>query len=876
MVNARRIGRTTLAIIAAVVPMVAAVPGCGLLCRRNQAPSVGPFGDEAGVEALDSPDVRRLDSGLTAVTLRDEGSPVTSVQLWSPHGSADEPHGATGLAEICAERLCEGLPLPPGISLERWATFDATVCEFEAPRSLTPQLVSHVAALLDVRGARAGRASLVATCRDVEERWRRSRAEPHRLVSEILFQTAFGDGHPYGQPVLSPPPCDTLGEERLARACDELVDIQGMTVSSVSAAEPAELLAAMAGVAGDRPRGRARRPPPPSPDAGPRTSVVSVAAPDGHVAIGYRFEMLADVDRANVEVIQRILAERVRRRSARGVEANADEPGGFVFAGRDGGLLAIIVDAPPEEAIRSAWEVLTEAQALRSARPTEDEVGRARLEALRDHQQARLGASRLARAFGYDSVLASDPTYGSRVRKAISSATAAAIGEAASIHLAPERLAAAVVLPEPSKSEPMDLPTVGDREGRERLDVERLGAELARVVARVFAPQPGPRWEHLAGGIDRLRGTQGQTLLVRREQRSALVAVRAACPLETSSALSSAGAPEASWHDPSGVARGIKISVRGHVLAVEGLFLKHHVAAGMRAVIGTLFDQAPPRSDGRGRGVLESTVDAARDPLAAGRIAVERAFDPVGPGAKNLDVRERPVLRVGHLVVTVVGPVDPDEAYRALEASIPPSPEPIDDAAPRDLPDDLPQKCEVRQTVDLPRTHLWLAFPTAGMADRRRHALEVLAALLDAPDGQLRRRLVGAGLAFDMGADLWQDARRGFLALHAETSRANEEAVRRVLRQALDELRARPVPDAELDAARRVAASSLAREVATASGRAAALELAQRAGIAPAAALEAEARALEVPADDVARLARDLLDPARETVVVLGPEPAAP
>jgi zinc protease len=884
MFSVYQLERAKLTIIVVISLIAAALPGCGLLCRRGQIPSTGSFGDEAGVEALDAPDVRRLDGGLTTVTLRDERSSMTAVQLWMPNGSADEPQGAMGFAEICAARLCEGLPTPAGISLERWATFDATVCEFEAPRSLSSQLARHVGALLRGRRARGGRSIVEASCRDAEERWRRSRSEPHRLASEILFQTAFGEEHPYGQPILSPPSCDAAGADRIAQVCDDLVDISRLTVTSVGAGEPDELHAALSGVTGERRRRRDQRTSPQGPITGPRTSVVSAATSKSHVAIGFRFETLTDVERADVEIILRILEERVKRRVARAPGPEGDEPEGFVFAGRDGGLLALIVDARPADAVRTVWEVLAEARALGEERPTEGEVGRARIEALRAHQQARFGATRLARALGYDTVVGGDATFGAKLRKAISKASVGELREAASIRLAPEKLAAAVILPEASDADPMELPTIDDGEGRERLDVERLGVGLASVVADAFARPQDACWEHLAGGVDRSSGTKGQTLLVSREPSSSLVAVRAAYPLETAATGSaSAGelASELRCRDPSGVTSGITIRERGRVLAVEGLFLRHHVAAGIQVVIGALLDRARLGSASGGADGREGVLDAARDPLAAGRLAVERAFDrtepgavPTGgrPGSEHHDGPARTAARLNGLVVTVVGPVDPEEVFRAMESSTPPPEGLVSNDDSIEPPGSPPPRSEVRQTAEIPRTHLWLAFPTRGIADPRRHEIEVLAALLDAPDGRLRRPLVGAGLAFDASVELWHDARRGVLALHATTSRTNEAATRRTLREVLDTIQTDTLTDAEIDAARRIAAAKLAREVSTASARAAALELAQLAGIEPAVPLESEARALGVTASDAVRLARELFDPSREVVVVVGPE----
>jgi predicted Zn-dependent peptidase len=310
----------------------------------------------------------------------------------------------------------------------------------------------------------------------------------------------------------------------------------------------------------------------------------------------------------------------------------------------------------------------------------------------------------------------------------------------------------------------------------------------------------------------------------------------------------------------------------------------------MRFVIGALFDRPRLSSSGFEPERERLRADVDRDPVAAGRLAIARAFGPSDPGSWRADGSERGsgdlnassaegshgAVGNDRLVATVVGPVDPREAYRALSASILPD----SGMAPGtgdvtggsiDRPSAEPRGREVRQVMDIPRTHVWIAYRTSGLTDGRMRGLEVVAALLDSPDGQPRRRLVDEGLAFASETELWHGPRRGYLALHAETSPQNEAAAIRALQGVLEQLRSERVIDSELDTARRRASAKLARGVSTSLDRAAALEAAQVAGIDPSAPLDAPAKVLTVSGDEVALLARDLFAPGRELLVVVGP-----
>lgn len=892
------------------IVVASAISGCSGLCRRDRSESTRLLEDGAGVQAIEEPEVRQIKGGPTVALLSYDESPATAVQLWSPHGSADVPTGAEGIAEVCAELFCARLPAPDGIDLVTWASHDMTVCEFSAPRGMGEKLLSHLGRLLHGGGSRAKRGWVEERCQLAEERWRRSRVDPQRILAETLFRSAFGSGHPYGRPVLASPNCQELGVERLEAHCDRWFAGSDLVVTAAGDLSLRRLTSAVSYLREEETTHPDQR------ESNDRTKsggilVTTANVVGGQVALGFELSSTKIQNRAEVSLLLRLLtskgsgrtegelAERLRS-SVRSVRPTRRD--GYLFTGRHGGLMVVIEPTRPESALETTTALVADALSLGYEPPGESRVAAARLEALQRHQRARNGSSQLARALGFDLVVGGDALLSAEVRRGISQSNSADLAAAAKRLFVRERLSVSVLLPEHLKTIPSGLPVVEDEEGASRVDIDRVGSLLAERLEILFSGGGAPAWNQHAEGVLSIRAPRGQLLIVRQERYSSQVAIRATYPLTNRQIECVPGAlvslreamSKALTHDATvrTSASGLKVPQGATALSVEGVFLRGNALEGLRLVADAV---TGPPIDSDALEVMRSAprIDALQDPLGMGRLAIREAFYPEEPwlgeseglisqaitvGANDLGQLHSSIVGSGQLVVSVVGPVEPADVYRAFLAAIA-----DDSTATRDGPNPIQQHTtspsneperegrEVRFSVESPLTTIWFAFPVTEISATERDVLEVLATLLGSQEGQPWRRWVDTGLASEVGVEAWLGQNAGHLAVSVMTTPQNEGEVRRGL-SAIVALASSPVTDYEIEQARQIAAGRVARSLSRASARAEALERAHLAGLPPASLLGAPSRILEVDASDVHQLARRLLLLERLLTVVVGAE----
>ncbi|HVV49859.1 MAG TPA: pitrilysin family protein, partial [Polyangia bacterium] len=227
---------------------------------------------------------------------------------------------------------------------------------------------------------------------------------------------------------------------------------------------------------------------------------------------------------------------------------------------------------------------------------------------------------------------------------------------------------------------------------------------------------------------------------------------------------------------------------------------------------------------------------------------------------------------LSRLVISVVGDVDPKEVVATLSGLFAGAPAGM---APPETPA-VPVHTEpvaLFETTTADAARLVLGYPGPDPRDPDRPALEVLAEILSS-GGRLDRLFAGATpLAFRAGARAATGVAPGYLAVEIGCRPDDVDAVVAALRAILAEVAADGVTVTETERAARRLAGRRALELRGEASIADALALDEAYGLGLMSYRDVPAALARVTAADVLRAARRFLDPKRETIAVVRPEP---
>lgn len=226
-----------------------------------------------------------------------------------------------------------------------------------------------------------------------------------------------------------------------------------------------------------------------------------------------------------------------------------------------------------------------------------------------------------------------------------------------------------------------------------------------------------------------------------------------------------------------------------------------------------------------------------------------------------------------NVVVSVVSGLPHAEVVELLSGALAGLPAgPVPAANYRPLPEPAARHVELPLGTD--QAHVFLAAPVSGVADPDRAPLRVLNAILGRTSGRLFVEIRDRrGLAYSTYSTLPQFVDGGAFVVYAGTTPASAETVAELLRGELERIRSQPVAPEELQTA--IEGEIGARTIALETSANEAIYLARDTvfGLPPRDVQAAQVRA--VTAEDVQRVARTYLDPARLTVVVTRPRASA-
>jgi predicted Zn-dependent peptidase len=419
-------------------------------------------------------------AGLQLLHQRQPGGRVL-LQLWLRAGSASEPSAALGVAAAAqraslraARRTIKGLD---GRS-RGWTTVDHTIFELEVPAS---KLSRALEALRQLRDGALASADLAAARSEGAQRAEQPAAAGYRQ----LLALALGADHPYARvaPAATPPEPQAIREHRRAR-------YGGGTLVALGDVAEDELISALRGVFPRVPRSPPSTTRDSSTLAGPRLRAAERKSASEIAELQLAFVDPRPVarrgDGAALELLARVLDERVLPQLRARPGLSIGNTRAFAFAGRQAGLLVIRCRVAAAQQAVVLRRLLDAAFALRALPTTE--IVRAR-RAWRV-QRALLGETPSGRA----RLLAG------RVEHGLGTVKAAALRSLARRLLLPSRLSLLV-----AGARPLSKASL-------RRTVDAADAQLNSALAR-------PIGEHL-------RFASGARLAIERRAHDSLIALK--------------------------------------------------------------------------------------------------------------------------------------------------------------------------------------------------------------------------------------------------------------------------------------------------------------------------------------------------------------
>ena len=860
---------------------------------------------------MGGPDTRaesRLDNGVRVVVEENHAAPVVALEVWLAVGAGDDPPALAGAAHLYEHLVFRGTRRRAPGAAEReiaaiggtigaWTGLDETVYHATvAP----PFLDVGLDVLADALTAPTfDPAELAAGKEVVEAEIARQAVDPARAATEMLRAAAFPGERP-GRPLLGTLEA-VAGATRAALAARFAESYVGenMTVVVVGDVNAAAARAAVARAFAAAPRRRATRAPDaPARASAPRALVSTAAGPEAEVAVGFRVSASRAEDAAALDLLAALLAAGREGRLSRELGDNrqvATSVRGLTFyarggSSRGGALLELLVSPAPQRTEAAAQAAIDEALRLGREEVRADELGRARAALESDIGRHGDGVEGRARRLGFAVAVAADTGYDARYRKSLAALDPASLRQAAARFLRPEALALAALDPGGTRGRAPDA------------EAARFEALVTEAAARIDRPGVAATPPEVGGDVVRAVAPSGLRILVLRDRGAPLVAVEAAWAggaRAEDAGSNGAGAMIAALLDRGTRTRAAAqiaadaralggtldgFSDRSH-LGLRAEFLPGDWARGLALLADCLLRPSFPAGevDGSRRVVVDRARAADGDPArGAARLFREALWpghpyrlDPLGTaetlaglGRVRLLDHYRRHYPVSHLVVSVVGDVDPKEVVATLTALF------ADAAAGAAPPDPPPEPVHTAPAALFRPTgkdvaQIVLGYPGPPARDPDWLALEVLAAALGGPLDCALGRTSGV---FSVAPSAARGVDPGELAVAVACAPAAVDAVVAALRAALAGVAASGLGAEEVAAAARRLAGARALDLRGGSAIADALALDEAYGLPLMSYRRLPAALAAITAADVNRAARRFIDPQRETIAVVRPE----
>jgi zinc protease len=859
-------------------------------------------------------------SGLRVVLVHQPGVPVTALQFWVRVGSGDESEAEAGLAHVHEHMIFKGTEQRGvgqvagdiealGGNINAWTSFDQTVYHIVVPSRFAAEGLDVLADSL--RNSRFDPDELQRELLVIDEEIRRGDDMPTRVFQQAVFSASFGD-HPYGRPVIGTrASVAAFTHADVRRFYERWYRPDNMTLVAVGDVSWETLSGVLDRYWGRRaPSARLERPVRPATEdqSATRAFVLQRDVQQARFVIAFPGPALSDADQPALDLLAHLLGggdssvlyERVQRRQRLTNHIGASlyapaQPGALLISGAVQGNTADAVLAALDATLRELAELHDQPLLQR-------DLDRARVGLDSSVIYGRQTVQGYADRLGYYDTVAGDLTFEAAYLEKAHRVTLADLQRMARRYLRPERATVGVLLPE-------------------GLDASQVPAE-ADLIARVTRAWNTPRTLRLADaqeireGIHVWQAPSGMRVVVQHDPNVETYALRAIVPggsVHEGSALAGASsllselfhcgtetrsAGELARHLED-MAASLSANSGRHTLGVSMRGLARDFDAGVELFADVLLaSTCPPSEFERVRAEVIQAAEASRDSLSGevyrafdGRMFADhpygRSLDSVLESLRTLSREQvmgfyRGLVRPEHMVVVMVGQVDPERALRTLAAAIPEHMEGQALELGRPAEPTLPQEpARVELFRDRQQAHLVVGWPAVPMGHPDADAQDVLATILNGQSGRLFLELRDRqSLAYSVGAYASAMPLAGHFSIYLATSPSRLEEAIEAVRAQVEVLRAEGVTEDDVERARRLLLGRRDVSLQTPGARASLMGYDLFYGFPADEYLRYAERLAAVDAASVHALIRRLLTPDREVITVLRPQagqvPASP
>jgi zinc protease len=862
-----------------------------------------------------------LPNGLEVLLRETHLAPVAEFQIWTQVGSADERDDERGLAHFHEHMLFKGTERRgvgevagevegAGGRINAYTSFDVTVYHATLPSdrlSVGIDVLSD-AVLHSVFDPEEIRREIDVVLEEI----RRSEDSPGSVLGNAVFADAYRV-HPYRAPILgSSESVASIDRDRLRGFYERWYTPDNMIVVAAGDFDTDRVLADIRAAFGDLPAGGATRRRPAEPAQGsPRAKVLVRPFERASVELALPSVALGHLDTPYLDLAAFVLGNCESSRLVRRVKERdglCDRIDAYSYTPMDPGVFSVDIDTDTPRALEAIEATVHEIERLRAEPVSGEELEKARANFLAMEHFERESVSGMAAKIGSFQATAGGHEVEQRYLDAVRRATPDDLQRVARTYLDPQRLTLGVLLPE-ADALAFDAAAVtraAERgtEGAKRAFAVPRAAEAgsgARGVARSARASRGG-----APDIASYELAGGALLHVLPRRDVPVVAARAAflggLLAEDESTSGLTAFLTSMW------LRGTRShSAAGFAAAVEGLAAEIDAYSGRSSFGLTL--EAPsasldpaldlftevlvePAFDGeeieREREETLAAIARRGDRLAQQTFLLfaQQQFRhhpyrmPTLGSAAVIGSLDRDAVQGHHgrlaksrnLVLALAGDVEPDRVASRLSARLAEL-DPGDFESPSPPLEDAPH--EIRHAElhkDRAQAHLVIGFRGVTVHDDDRFALEVIAQLLGGQGGRLFLELRDRrGLAYSVNAVSIEGVAPGYFAVYIATAPEKLESARRGLLAELEGLLASPPSEAELERARRNLTGNFAIDQQRNAAHAAQISLNALYGLGADAGYVYATQVAAVTRDDVARVARRILDLDAYTEAVVHP-----
>ena len=845
-----------------------------------------------------------LENGLRVAIQEDHFAPVVAIQIWVKAGSADETPDVAGAAHVHEHMLFKGTRRRPvgaiaseiessGGSINAFTTADHTVYHIVlASRHFSDGLDILTDA---IQNSTFDPRELDKELQVVMEEWKRGEDSPTTRAATELFEVAYTQ-HPYGRPIIGyRATIEALNRERVVHFYQRWYHPNNMTVVIVGDIDREKARQEVQRLFDQTPSVQLPvRPRPTEPaQTDLRLSIVDMNVEEFYLYMGFPLPPAEHADIFALDLLSFIVGGGESSTLVQKLQAEQELVNWITasaYTPADSGLF-ILAAALEQEQIRSALEQsLTLLFQHKHTLVTQAELDRARTNLASDFVYRRETVQGQARQLGYFLTVFSDPDYEQRYLKGLASVTPQDIQRVARQYLSPTGLNAVIL----GKTQGASLPTAED--------ITQLCRHLDQPVSKAAA-SAGTNGAN-GSAVTAIRLDNGVRLLVKEHHGVPVMAVQAATlggllfESEHNAGISNfiagmltRGSQQFSRLSLAEAVESLAGGLNGfsgrNSLGLSGSFLTTHVDEGIDIFLETLLHPTFPAGEieKRRREILLALKNR-EDDLA--QIAFDLFYQTlyethpyrlltlgseVSIGAmtqEQVAAYYKTLLDPERLVLSVVGDVETTYLIDRLSAGLSSLPAVTPPSAP--APEARPSGARnATKRVEKRQAHVVLGFQGVTLDNPDRYALKVLDTILSRQGGRLFYEVrEQRALAYSVTAFSVEGLAPGTFGVYLGTDPGSVDEAVSATQTELERLRQEKVTADELERAKKYMTGSY--EISLQSNAAQSEELAfnELYGLGHAHGRLYLDHIQQVTQTDVQRVANTYLNPAEQTLVIVG------